>query len=69
VGEEYQDHHLVLYPYRTKNLDESETLDAILSGRKDFVKALENQDPQLGWNGIGMQSFNCVLVPKTNKFT
>ena len=42
----------MLYPYRTRNLDEQETLDGILSGRKDFVKALEEKDPMLGWNGI-----------------
>ena len=53
VGENYQDHHLLLYPYKS-NLDESETLDDLLSGRKDFAKALENKDPMLGWNGIGM---------------
>jgi alcohol oxidase len=52
VGEEYQDHHLLLYPYRTKGLNDEETLDGILSGRKDFVKALGDKDPQLGWNGI-----------------
>ncbi|RDL38488.1 FAD protein [Venustampulla echinocandica] len=51
VGENYQDHHLLLYPYKT-NLEEGETLDTILSGRKDFVKALEAKDPFLGWNGI-----------------
>jgi choline dehydrogenase-like flavoprotein len=53
VGENYQDHHLVLYPYKS-NLDENETLDGLLSGRKDFVKALTEKDPMLGWNGIGM---------------
>lgn len=52
VGENYQDHHLLLYPYRS-NLGEGETLDGILSGRKDFVKALEAKDPILGWNGVG----------------
>lgn len=52
VGENYQDHHLVLYPYKS-SLDENETLDGILSGRKDFVKALGEKDPMLGWNGIG----------------
>ncbi len=52
VGEQYQDHHLLLYPYRTKNLNDEETLDGILSGRKDFVKALTEKDPMLGWNGI-----------------
>lgn len=51
VGENYQDHHLLLYPYKS-NLDPEETLDGILSGRKDFVKALGEKDPMLGWNGI-----------------
>ncbi|KAG9228998.1 putative alcohol oxidase [Amylocarpus encephaloides] len=51
VGEDYQDHHLLLYPYKS-NLDENETLDGILSGRKNFVKAMEEKDPMLGWNGI-----------------
>ena len=57
VGENYQDHHLLLYPYRS-NLDSGETLDGILSGRKDFVKALGEKDPMLGWNGIGMSSYS-----------
>jgi alcohol oxidase len=39
-------------PYKT-SLGEGETLDGILSGRKDFVKALGEKDPILGWNGIG----------------
>jgi hypothetical protein len=52
VGEQYQDHHLLLYPYKT-SLDENETIDGILSGRKDFVKALGEKDPILGWNAIG----------------
>ncbi|KAL3427539.1 alcohol dehydrogenase [Phlyctema vagabunda] len=51
VGENYQDHHLVLYPYKS-NLAPDQTLDGILSGRKDFVKALEEKDPILGWNGV-----------------
>ncbi|KAE8449238.1 hypothetical protein EG329_008405 [Mollisiaceae sp. DMI_Dod_QoI] len=51
VGEEYQDHNLLLYPYKT-SLNENETLDGILSGRKDFVKALGDKDPILGWNSI-----------------
>lgn len=55
VGEQYQDHHLVLHPYRT-SLDENETLDGILSGRKDFVKALGDKDPILGYNGIDICS-------------
>ena len=63
VGENYQDHHLLLYPYRS-NLDESETLDGILSGRKDFVKALTEKDPMLGWNGIGKPPFFPFPKPK-----
>ncbi|KUJ08512.1 putative alcohol oxidase [Mollisia scopiformis] len=51
VGEQYQDHHLLLYPYKT-TLGEEETIDGILSGRKDFVKALGDKDPILGWNAI-----------------
>lgn len=49
------DHHLLLYVYKT-SLDESETIDNIISGRKDFAKALEAKDPQLGWNAIGKDS-------------
>lgn len=52
VGENYQDHHLLLYPYKT-DLGEGETLDGILSGRKDFKQAMEAKDPILGYNGIG----------------
>lgn len=52
VGENYQDHHLLLYPYKT-SLDPSETLDGVFSGRKNLAKALEEKDPILGWNGIG----------------
>jgi alcohol oxidase len=56
VGENYQDHHLLLYPYKS-TLDAAETLDSVLSGRKDFVKALGEKDPMLGWNGIGSLHF------------
>lgn len=59
VGENYQDHHLVLYPYRS-SLEPEETLDCILSGRKDFAKAAAAKDPMLGWNGIGKFSSPCL---------
>lgn len=65
VGEDYQDHHLLLYPYKS-TLDESETLDGLLSGRKDFVKAMEEKDPMLGWNGIGEFSYP-FTIRCTNK--
>jgi alcohol oxidase len=51
VGENYQDHHLILYPYKTA-LKPTETIDCLLSGRKDFGEALQNQDSMLGWNAI-----------------
>jgi alcohol oxidase len=52
VGESYQDHHLVLYPYKS-NVAPEETLDDVLSGRKDWRIAAEAHDPILGYNGIG----------------
>ena len=55
VGEEYQDHHLLLYPYKT-TLKPDETIDGLLSGRLDFVGALKEKDPILGWNAIDVCS-------------
>ncbi|KAK2616262.1 hypothetical protein QQS21_000897 [Conoideocrella luteorostrata] len=51
VGENYQDHNLIGYSYKT-SLGPKDTLDALLSGRLDFVSALQEQNPILGWNGI-----------------
>ncbi|KAK7994551.1 alcohol oxidase-like protein [Apiospora marii] len=51
VGEEYQDHQLLLYPYRT-GLRPDETIDALLSGRADFAAMLEKKDKTLGWNTV-----------------
>jgi alcohol oxidase len=56
VGEHYQDHNLMLYPYKC-SLGPEETLDGILSGRKDFAKAMAEKDPLLGWNGIGNSNY------------
>jgi alcohol oxidase len=49
VGENYQDHHLMTYPYYT-NLNETETLDALLSGRLDASDAVKRNASILGWN-------------------
>ncbi|KAK6583677.1 hypothetical protein PZA11_003407 [Diplocarpon coronariae] len=65
VGENYQDHHLLLYPYKS-DLGEGETLDGILSGRKDFIRALEAKDPMLGWNGIGTSYPPSLCVDSTD---
>lgn len=55
VGENYQDHHLVLYPYKT-SLKPEKTIDGFLAGRKDFGEAIQNNDPILGWNAIDISS-------------
>ncbi|KAK6065625.1 GMC oxidoreductase [Seiridium cupressi] len=55
VGHDYQDHHLVLYPYRT-SLEPGETIDGILSGRADVGAMIEKKDPILGWNSIDISS-------------
>ena len=61
VGENYQDHHLTLHPYKS-NLDPGQTLDGLFSSRKDFSVAVKERDPLVGWNGIGECCFR-NLVP------
>ncbi|KAI4955362.1 hypothetical protein J4E91_001222 [Alternaria rosae] len=55
VGKDYQDHHLLLYPYKTA-LAPDQTIDGILSGRADVAEMMKNKDPMLGWNGIDISS-------------
>jgi alcohol oxidase len=62
VGENYQDHHLVLYPYKT-SLKPEHTIDGFLSGRKDFGEAMQKKDPMLGWNAIDV----CSKIRPTDK--
>ncbi|PVH99526.1 alcohol oxidase [Periconia macrospinosa] len=49
VGEHYQDHHLITYPYYS-SVSETETLDALFSGRLDAGEAIRDNAPILGWN-------------------
>lgn len=49
VGENYQTHHLLLYPYKS-NLEENETLECVLSIRKDFVKVMERSIVGMEWH-------------------
>ncbi|KAI9794817.1 MAG: hypothetical protein M1816_002945 [Peltula sp. TS41687] len=51
VGQNLQDHNLVANTYKT-NFREDESLDALLSGRRDFAQALQDGDRILGWNGV-----------------
>lgn len=60
VGENYQDHHLTLYPFKS-SLGPEETLDDLLSGRQEFSQLAAAKNPILGWNGIG-KSIYCHSV-------
>ncbi|KAI1344479.1 GMC oxidoreductase [Xylariaceae sp. FL0016] len=51
VGHDYQDHHLVLYPYKS-GLQPHETHDEFYFGRRSYEDATEAKDPRLGWNTI-----------------
>ncbi|KAI1258678.1 GMC oxidoreductase [Xylariaceae sp. FL1019] len=51
VGNDYQDHHLVLIPYKS-SLEPHETLDELFYGRSTYQAAIQNKDPRLGWNTV-----------------
>jgi alcohol oxidase len=55
VGKDYQDHQLLLYPYKT-SLAPEQTIDGILSGRANVTEMIEKKDPMLGWNAIDISS-------------
>jgi len=55
VGHDYQDHNLVLPPYRT-NLPVDQTIDSILSGRVDATDLIAKNDKIIGWNGIDISA-------------
>ncbi|KAF4831757.1 Alcohol oxidase [Colletotrichum siamense] len=55
VGHDYQDHHLILYPYKTA-LSKDETLDEIFSGRISHEDAIAQKHKMLGWNGVDIVS-------------
>ncbi|KAF1999190.1 GMC oxidoreductase [Amniculicola lignicola CBS 123094] len=59
VGENYQDHHLMTYPYYT-NLYPNETLDALISGRLNATEQIQQNASILGWNA---QDVGCKLRP------
>jgi choline dehydrogenase-like flavoprotein len=55
VGHDYQDHHLVYYPYKT-DLEPDETLDGILAGREDHQALIDSNAKMIGWNGTDIGS-------------
>ncbi|KAH8878590.1 alcohol oxidase [Thozetella sp. PMI_491] len=55
VGNDYQDHHMLLYPY-LNSLDPTDTLDALVYGRMGTPEELiKSQHPMLGWNAQEIQ--------------
>ncbi|KAL2192960.1 GMC oxidoreductase-domain-containing protein [Corynascus similis CBS 632.67] len=55
VGNGYEDHHLLTYPYHN-SLDATDTLDALVYGRMGTPQELITQGhPMLGWNGQEVQ--------------
>ncbi|KAI2614835.1 alcohol oxidase [Hypoxylon sp. NC1633] len=59
VGREYDDHHMLLYPYKS-SLNPDETMDAILTGKLNPVDLIQNNHKILGWNA---QDVTCKLRP------
>lgn len=51
IGAEYEDHHLVFWPYKTA-LAPHETNDAIVSGRIERNIAVAEKQRRLGWNFV-----------------
>jgi alcohol oxidase len=54
IGNEYQDHHLSLWAYRT-NLTSKETINGFQNGRFNVEEAIRNADELLGTNGMDAQ--------------
>ena len=56
VGNDYQDHHLTLYTYRT-NLTPRETINGFADGRFDVAQAIQQNDELLGTNAMDGRKF------------
>lgn len=55
VGHEYQDHNLILYPYKTA-LQPNETIDRVLRYPEKRQELIDSKDPVLGWNSVDISS-------------
>ncbi|KAF4556338.1 GMC oxidoreductase-like protein 15 [Elsinoe fawcettii] len=51
VGNDYQDHHLSLWTYRT-DLTPNETINSLLSGRANVEEMIAKKHELLGWNSM-----------------
>ncbi|KAI0849683.1 putative alcohol oxidase [Daldinia vernicosa] len=59
VGNNYQDHHLLIYPYRT-SLAPEETADEIVRGALSVEELVKTKDLRAGWNA---QDVTCKIRP------
>ncbi|KAI1734593.1 GMC oxidoreductase [Xylaria scruposa] len=59
VGHEYEDHNLILFPFKTA-LEPHETLDDLLLGRLSVQEATARKDPRLGWNTADIAGKLCM---------
>ncbi|KAI6083006.1 GMC oxidoreductase [Hypoxylon rubiginosum] len=55
VGENYQDHNLIGYIFKT-SLGPEDTADALVNGRISMEDAMAQNHPHLGWNFIDISS-------------
>jgi alcohol oxidase len=56
VGNDYQDHHLSLWSYRT-SLDPRECINGFADGRFDIAKAIADNDELLGTNAMDGRTY------------
>ncbi|KAI0194265.1 GMC oxidoreductase-domain-containing protein [Xylaria flabelliformis] len=59
VGHDYEDHNLILFPFKTA-LEPHETLDDLILGRLSVKDAIERKDPRLGWNTADIAGKLCM---------
>lgn len=55
VGYEYEDHNIILYPYRT-GLESHETADWIFRDSEQRQALVDSNHPQIGWNTVELSS-------------
>ncbi|KAI9690385.1 MAG: hypothetical protein M1822_009347 [Bathelium mastoideum] len=65
VGNDYEDHQLAIYPYKT-NLAPEDTADAVLAGRISAEQLIKDNSPYLGYNA---QDVTCKFRPSKEEVT
>lgn len=68
VGNEYQDHHLTLYSYRT-NLEPRECINGFQDGRFDIQDAIRQNDELLGTNAMDARKYLWALVLHSSRLS